>query len=150
MTRRNSLVLAVVGALIFIATASVLVTRGLETPAGPSQQAADGDEDEGPPTADAVAHARERLAASGFEVSDDVLTELATHYGVGGAVRIVSWAEADPVRIDDVRAMRDGDGTEGSGMGWGKIAKELGVHPGIGSIMGKGGDHKPDEPDEDR
>jgi hypothetical protein len=37
--------------------------------------------------------------------------------------------------------MRDGDGTEGSGMGWGQIAKELGVHPGIGSIMGQGGGH---------
>ena len=40
-----------------------------------------------------------------------------------------------------IRAMRDGDGTEGSGMGWGQIAKELGVHPGIGSIMGQGGGH---------
>ena len=37
--------------------------------------------------------------------------------------------------------MRDGDGTEGSAMGWGRIAKELGFHPGIGSIMGNGGGH---------
>ena len=29
--------------------------------------------------------------------------------------------------------MRDGDGTPESVMGWGQIAKELGVHPGIGS-----------------
>jgi hypothetical protein len=149
MTRRNSLGLALAVALILIATASALVTRALETPTPASQQGAEGDEEEGPPTADAVAHARERLAANGLEVSDEVLTELATRYGVGGAVRMVSWSEGDPVRIADLRPMRDGDGTEGSGMGWGNIAKELGVHPGIGSIMGKGGDHgQPDGPDD--
>jgi hypothetical protein len=26
-------------------------------------------------------------------------------------------------------------------MGWGRIAKDLGVNPGIGSIMGNGGGH---------
>ena len=26
-------------------------------------------------------------------------------------------------------------------MGWVQIAKELGVHPGLGSIMGQGGGH---------
>jgi hypothetical protein len=26
-------------------------------------------------------------------------------------------------------------------MGWGRIAKELGVHPGLGSIIGQGGGH---------
>ena len=98
--------------------------------------------DESPPTADEIADAGERLAANGFEVSDEVLTELATAYGVGGAVRIVAWSQADPDRMADLRAMRDGDGSDGSGMGWGQIAKELGVHPGIGSIMGNGGDHE--------
>ena len=35
-------------------------------------------------------------------------------------------------------------------MGWGQIANELGVHPGLGSVMGQGGDHeKPDAPGED-
>ena len=71
-----------------------------------------------------------------------MLTELATKYGIGGAVRIVAWSQADPDRMADLRVLRDGDGSEGSGMGWGKIAKELGVHAGIGSIMGKGGDHQ--------
>lgn len=37
--------------------------------------------------------------------------------------------------------MRDGDGSEDSGMGWGRIAKELGFSPGIGAIMGNGGGH---------
>jgi hypothetical protein len=44
-----------------------------------------------------------------------------------------------------IRLMRDGDGTEESGMGWGEIAKDLGVHPGIGSIMGNGGGHGRDD-----
>jgi hypothetical protein len=62
-------------------------------------------------------------------------------YGVGGAVRIMAWSKGDPIVIDDIRRKRDGDGTEGSGMGWGRIAKDLGVNPGIGSIMGNGGGH---------
>ena len=142
MTRRNNVGVAVALALLLIASAAVVVTRAFETPSEASPQAADGDEDESPPTADEIAHAGERLAANGFEVSDDVLTELATAYGVGGAVRIVAWSQADPDRMADLRVMRDGDGSDGSGMGWGQIAKELGVHPGIGSIMGNGGDHE--------
>ena len=142
MTRRNNVGVAVALALLLIASAAVVVTRAFETPAEASPQAANGDEDESPPTADEIAHAGERLAANGFEVSDEVLTELATAYGVGGAVRIVAWSQADPDRMADLRAMRDGDGSDGSGMGWGQIAKELGVHPGIGSIMGNGADHE--------
>jgi hypothetical protein len=142
MTRTKGLGVALVLALILIASAAVVVTRAFDTPAEASQQAADGDETESPPAADEIAHAGERLAANGFEVSDEVMTELATKYGVGGAVRFVAWSQADPDRMADLRAMRDGDGSEGSGMGWGQIAKELGVHPGIGSIMGNGDDHE--------
>jgi hypothetical protein len=29
----------------------------------------------------------------------------------------------------------------GEGLGWGQIARDLGVHPGLGSIMGHGGGH---------
>jgi hypothetical protein len=91
-----------------------------------------------------------RAGPGALEISDETMTELAAEYGVGGAVRIVSWSQADPDRMAELRAMRDGDGSEGSGMGWGQIAKELGVHPGLGSIMGQGGDHKnSDEPGED-
>ena len=149
-TRTNSLSVALVVAVILLATATVLVTRAVVTSGEANEQAAGADENEDPPTADDIAHASERLAANGLEISDDTLTELAAEYGVGGAVRIVAWSEADPARIADLRAMRDGDGSEGSGMGWGQIAKELGVHPGLGSIMGQGGDHeKSDGPGED-
>jgi hypothetical protein len=56
-------------------------------------------------------------------------------------VRIVAWSGGDTTAMDEIRRMRDGDGTEGTAMGWGRIAKALGVHPGIGSIMGNGGGH---------
>jgi hypothetical protein len=150
MSRTNGFLVAAGLALILIVGGAVVATRAIESPAPSSQQAAPEDENEGPPTADEIAHAGDRLAANGFEVSDEVLTELAAKYGVGGAVRIVAWSEADPDRIADVRAMRDGDGTEGSGMGWGQIAKELNVHPGIGSIMGKGNAEHPKGSGEDR
>lgn len=145
MTRTNSLGAAIAVALILIATATVLVTRAVEPSGEPSASAAR-EADEDPPTADDIARAAERLAANGFEVSDTILTELAAEYGVGGAVRIVAWSQADPDRMADLRALRDGDGSEGSGMGWGQIAKELGVHPGLGSIMGQGDDHKNSNP----
>jgi hypothetical protein len=57
----------------------------------------------------------------------------------------MAWSNGDPQIIADIRKNRDGDGTEGSGMGWGRIAKELGVSPGIGSIMGNGGGHGRDD-----
>ena len=99
------------------------------------------------PTADELAHASERLAASGFDVTDELLAELADQYGVGGAIRIVAWSDGDAERMAEIRAMRDGDGTEGSRMGWGQIAAELGEDPGIGWIMGGGPKGSPDQDD---
>lgn len=127
--------------LILLATGTVVATR---QPSGPPSTATLTDEDENaPPAAEDVAHAADRLRANDIPVDDAALGELATVYGVAGAVRILAWA-ADPgdeVTIESIRAMRDGDGTDGSGMGWGRIARELGLHPGIGSIMGNGSGH---------
>jgi hypothetical protein len=139
MSRRSRLSALVALALVFVATGTVLALRAPQSPAEPRQLAQDGED--GQPSAEDLAHAGERLAANDLEVSDDLLAELAAEYGVGGAVRVVAWAGADDARMAEIRAMRDGDGTEGSGMGWGQIAKDLGVHPGIGSIMGQGGGH---------
>jgi len=139
MGRRNRLSALVALALVFVATGTVLALRAPQSPPESRQLAQDGED--GQPSAEDLAHAGERLAANDLEVSDDLLAELAAEYGVGGAVRVVAWADGDDARMAEIRAMRDGDGTEGSGMGWGQIAKELGVHPGIGSIMGQGGGH---------
>jgi hypothetical protein len=137
MTRTHRLALLVATALVLVVAGTVVAMRAPEAADDPNLLAQDGEET--PPTAEELAHAADRLAAHGLEVSDDLLAELAGQYGIGGAVRLVAWSEGDPARIDEIRAMRDGDGTEGSGMGWGQIAKDLGVHPGIGSIMGQGG-----------
>lgn len=141
MSRGNRIALLAAAALLVAVTGAVLATRQPEAADKPAQLTQD--EENAPPTAEELAHAADRLRASKFTVDDAVLSDLATRYGLGGAVRIVAWA-ADPdddTTIETITAMRDGDGTEGSGMGWGRIAKDLGVHPGIGSIMGNGGGH---------
>ena len=142
MTRGNRIALLGGVTLILALSGTVLATRqppASDAPAGTAQ-----DEEEAPPTAEEIAHAAERLRANEIEVDDAVLNDLATRYGVGGAVRILAWSAADPedeATIESITARRDGDGTEGSAMGWGRIAKDLGFHPGIGSIMGNGGGH---------
>ncbi len=86
------------------------------------------------------------------------MQSLSADYGLGGAVRLLAWADATGMSLADLRALRD------DGAGWGQIAHDLGVSPGIGSIMGQGagaaGDHgresapgqqkpKPDDAHED-
>lgn len=95
------------------------------------------DEEDAPPTADEVARAAERLRAAGFTVNDDEFADLASRYGKSGAVRLVAWSAETGIAVADIASMRDGT-EETAPMGWGRIAKELGVHPGIGSIMGNG------------
>jgi hypothetical protein len=63
---------------------------------------------------------------------------------VGGAVRVLAWADAEGIDVSVITAKRDGTETE-PGMGWGRIARDLGVHPGLGSIMG-GGQGREDAP----
>lgn len=140
MSRRTRLAALGAVTLVLLATGTVLATRQ------PQPQAANAglqDESETPPTAEELAHAADRLRANEIAVDDAVFADLAARYGIGGAVRITAWAAdtTDDVSIESITAMRDGDGSEGSGMGWGQIAKDLGVHPGIGSIMGNGGGH---------
>lgn len=86
------------------------------------------DEHEGPEDA-AVHRVVDRLGADETRVR-----ELAAEHGFGGAVRLLAWEKAG-VTIADVEARRS------EGQGWGEIAKDLGMHPGIGSVMGNGGGH---------
>lgn len=136
MNRRNRLALLAAGALVLAMSGVAVALRAPDGAAEPAQLTQD---EEVPPTAEELAHAADRLRAAGLD--DALLGELATQYGIGGAVRLIAWSSDNDAgaTLDQIRAMRDGDGTEGSGMGWGRIAKELGVHPGIGSIMGNGG-----------
>jgi hypothetical protein len=145
MNQRNRLALLAAAALVLIVSGTVFATRAPSAPAEPTQLAQDGEE--APPTAEELAHAADRLRASGIGVDDPgleaQLSELASVYGLGGAVRIIAWAAENALdaTIDQIRERRDTGGPDGGPLGWGKIAKELGVHPGIGSIMGNGGGH---------
>jgi hypothetical protein len=154
MNRQNRIALLIAAVLVVAVSGTVLATRrapSLEGAGAPAASAQD-EPEEGAPDASGVAHAADRLSAHGLSVDEAQLAALAGRYGLGGAVRLVAWADETGMTVDEIAAMRDGDGTDGSAMGWGQIAHELGVHPGIGSIMGNGGGngqgHKDDEGDE--
>ena len=86
---------------------------------------------------DSIRRTWPRLEARGIPFTDPQLADLATRYGLGGAVRVLAWSDETSLAVEEIAAMRDGSDTD-PGMGWGRIAHELGVHPGIGSIMGNG------------
>ena len=126
---------------ILIAAGSVLANRSTapDVPAAPAsshEPGADGEAD-APPTAEDLARVEERLLANGIPFDESVLNDLAARYGVGGAVRVLAWSQAADMDVVAITAKRDGTDTE-AGMGWGRIAKDLEVHPGIGEIMGNG------------
>lgn len=140
MTRTNRIALLAAIALILAVSGTVLATRAPNSPAQPAQDTQD--EEDTPPTAEELATTAQKLRDAGLEVNDAELADLAATYGMGGAVRIIAWSQ-DPdvgLSVADIRERRDGTETE-PGMGWGRIAKELGVSPGLGSIMGNGGGH---------
>ena len=136
MSRGTRIALLVAAVLIVAISGTVFGTRQPQTADEPAQLTQDGDD--APPSAEKLAQLAERLG-----VDQQVISDLAVEYGLGGAVRLLAWSADNPKNADmaAIRLMRDGNGTEGSVMGWGQIAKELGVHPGIGSIMGNGGGH---------
>ena len=108
-----------------------------------TDEPAEADEADGAVPSDALlARLVERLAAAGIDTDADTIAGLAATYGVGGAVRVLAWADAtgkDPSEITDLFD---------SGLGWGEIARQLNeengdwnLTPGIGRIMGQGHDH---------
>lgn len=138
MNRRNRVALLAAVAVILAASGTVLALRA---PGGSGEPAGVTQDEETPPTAEDLAHAVDRLEAKGLDASR--LEELAAEYGISGAVRLIAWS-SDPavgLTLDQLIERRNTGGPDGGPMGWGKLAKELGVHPGIGSIMGNGGGH---------
>ena len=141
MNRVNRIALLAAAVLILLAAGSVLANRSTarDVPAAPAsshEPGADGEAD-APPTAEDLARVEEPLLANGIPFDESVLNDLAARYGVGGAVRVLAWAQAAGMDVAEITDMRDGTDTE-AGMGWGRIAKELEVHPGLGEIMGNG------------
>jgi hypothetical protein len=101
------------------------------------------DGSEGPPSAADIASIVDRLKAAGITASASEVTDLAAKVGVGGAVRVFAFAHASGKTPAEIVAMFE------SGKGWGQIKKELNlaIGPGIGWIMGHGGEGGPDASD---
>lgn len=109
--------------------------------ANSDEKAGDQDETEDatPPTQEELDRIVGLLDTAGITATADQLAALAAKYGVGGAVRILAWADAtggDTAKVTDLRDQ---------GMGWGAIAKQLNgedtslsLKPGIGWIMSGG------------
>ena len=99
--------------------------------------AADDDEapdaDEAPSVAN-LARIVERLADARITTTADELSALAAKVGVGGAIRVLRFAEASGKTPAEIVALF------GSGKGWGVIVRELklDIGPGNGFVMGKG------------
>jgi hypothetical protein len=128
VSRTVRLLLLVVVLIVLTATAGAFVFAG--EPTGPPEA-----QDEGDNTERVV----ERLGDAGITTDSGELDALSDAYGVGGAVRILAWADLAGIDPAEITAMRD------EGMGWGQIARALeeahpgtDFKPGIGGIMGGG------------
>jgi hypothetical protein len=131
MIRRRRLALLAALALLVALAGTALATRSPVADPGSTQHA---DEGEIPDEA-ALQRIVDRLGANDVETTPEELGALAAEHGVGGAVRILAWTNDGTITIQDV------EGRRAEGRGWGEIAKELGVEPGIGAVMGNGGGH---------
>lgn len=137
MARSNRIALIAALALLVALAGSTLANRAPETAEEPAQLASSHEvEDE----TDGATVARDRLADAGIEADPAIFDELAASHGVGGALRLFAWADATGMSVGEIADLRAGD----EPLGWGVLARELGVHPGIGAIMGRG--HGPDGP----
>ncbi len=151
MNRYTRIVIAVL-ALSLLVAGSVLATKGGKSaehrsPVAASHQpesseAEKADTDtaaDGAPSDKLLGRLVDRLADAGIETDAETLAALAADHGVGGAVRVVTWADASGMDVVDLAAMFD------SGMGWGAIAHQLmeddpslDLSPGIGWVIGRG------------
>jgi hypothetical protein len=125
-------------ALLLLVAGSALANKGFQTSQQPNVVA----QDEGAPSQQVLDKIVERLGNAEIDATADEVAALAENYGVGGAVRLLAWADATGKTAAELGAMFD------SGMGWGAIAKQLNaadaegdlnLRPGIGWVMGGGG-----------
>jgi hypothetical protein len=137
MTRSTRL--AILGGTLLILVAGTALGTQVLRPARQGPLTASQEQPDAPPTAEDLAHAKDRLAASGIDATDEQLSTLAADYGLGGAIRLLAWANATGMSVDQLKALRD------DGAGWGQMARDLDVSPGIGSIMGNGGGNGPED-----
>ena len=144
MSRINRIAVLAALALVIAATGTVMATRAPAADDRPAELADSHDAEpltddaEEAPDAEALARVRQRLADAEITATDAEIADLAGRYGLGGAVRLFAWSKETGKSVAEIARLRDGDGEGAEPLGWGRIARELGVHPGIGSIMGNG------------
>jgi hypothetical protein len=150
---RYARTLIAVLALSLLVAGSVLATKGGKSAEHRSPMAAshqpessdaektdtDTESADGAPSDKLLGRLVDRLADAGIDSDAETLAALAADYGVGGAVRLVTWADASGMDASELAAMFD------SGLGWGAIAHQLmeddpslDLSPGIGWVIGKG------------
>ena len=150
---RYARVLIAVLALLLVVAGSALATKGGKSAEHRSPMAAshqpessdaertdtDTESAEGTPSDKLLGRLVDRLADAGIDTDAETLAVLAADHGVGGAVRLVTWADASGMDVSELAAMFD------SGMGWGAIAHQLmegdsslDLSPGIGWVVGRG------------
>lgn len=140
----RSLPIAVVvlaGALLLLVAGSALANKGFRAQEQPEVVAQD--EEEGTPSQQVLDKIVTRLGNAEIVTTPEAVAELAATYGVGGAVRILTWAHA----MDDMNPTELAAMYSDSGLGWGAFAKQLNeedeegdlnLRPGIGWVMGGG------------
>lgn len=150
---RYARILIAVLALLLVVAGGALATKGGKaaehrSPVAASHQPESSDAEktdtdtesaEGAPSDKLLGRLVDRLADAGIDTDAETLAVLAADYGVGGAVRLVTWADASGMDASELAAMFD------SGLGWGEIAHQLmeddpslDLSPGIGWVIGKG------------
>jgi hypothetical protein len=90
--------------------------------------------EDGPPAADEIARIVGKLQDAGIPATAAQVGDLAGKVGVGGAVRVLAFAQASGKTPAQILALFE------AGKGWGQIDHELNlsIGPGIGWIMGNG------------
>ena len=150
---RYARILMAVLALLLVVAGSALATKGGKSaehrsPVAASHQPESSDAEkadtdtvsaQGAPSDKLLGRLVDRLADAGIDTDADGLAALAADYGVGGAVRLVTWADASGMDVSELAALFD------SGVGWGEIAHQLmeedpslDLSPGIGWVVGQG------------
>jgi hypothetical protein len=139
---RPTRILVPVLALVLLIAGSALANKASKPDQEPPVVTQDQDEEGAAPSPQLLDKIVERLGDAGIDTDSQTVADLAATYGVGGAVRLLMWADATGMDPADLGAMFD------SGMGWGEIAQQLNdedaegdlsLRPGIGSVMGGNG-----------
>lgn len=125
--------------LLLLAGGTALAMRTPSETGSPAAPASSHEADDAlePAAAERMA---QRLGAAGIETDAATVAQLADLHGAGNAVRLLAWADATGLAVDEIAALR------ADGLGWGRLARQLdpdgslGLHPGLGWIMGRGAD----------